>query len=342
MKKLAFSVLTVWMFFFLVHPVYAKTPAFSDSIDCEEQVRSYDYQCRRFGDGDERIPLSEISYAFRKDLDIPGMPDTREADLAEERIPSDEICPQGLCLAEEFFLVTSYNEKKDAPGCLFLFDHESGDYLATLGMKKGSHLGGVAYDGENVWICHSDENTLQRIPFSYIRAVGRSASGRFLDISEEVEAYPLSLNPSCITFYGGQLFVADTALLFRSEMRSYSWEDGELKEGTSYSIPPLVQGIAITGEGRVLFSTSYGRRNSSYLKCYSDLTELSRSTGNPSVTIELPPCMEGISYQDHTLYAVFESAAKKYFEGTDGLGRSKAPLDEVLTIDLDSGAGFGL
>ena len=47
-------------------------------------------------------------------------------------------------------LITSYSDDKGSLGELMVFDREDGEYLVTLGMDANSHLGGIAFDGENV------------------------------------------------------------------------------------------------------------------------------------------------------------------------------------------------
>ena len=37
-----------------------------------------------------------------------------------------------------------------------------------------------------------------------------------------------------------------------------------------------------------------------------------------------------------TVYVLFESASLKYFEGTDGNGKSIAPIDKVLKVTVAS------
>ena len=89
-----------------------------------------------------------------------------------------------------------------------VFDRESGEYLVTLGMKKESHLGGIAFDGENVWICHSNSNTLERISYEYITKIAQDAPEYCIDASALSDEYRLKNTPSCITCYG-----ADSGLL---------------------------------------------------------------------------------------------------------------------------------
>lgn len=334
MKKPVAAILTVWMTLFAILPVEAATPAFC--IDVISSTRDYDYWSNRFPN-DRRVPLSEFSYSFLDDLSIPGLPATREADYAEGRTSSLSLYPQGICIAGDYLLVSSYSDEKGALGCLFLFDKESGEYLATLGLKSSSHMGGIAFDGENVWICHSDDNTLQRIPYVYLHAVGKAASKQLIDISDAAETYPVQNTPSCVTCYGDHILVATTSLLLRSQMVSYRFEDGVLVPENTYSIPTKVQGVAIDKDGTVFLSLSYGRRNSSQINIYHSVADLHNPAAEPAVMIELPPCSEEIALDGDLLYVLFESAGYKYFEGSDGLGKTTAAIDKVLSIDLDYG-----
>ncbi len=339
MKKPVAAILTVWMTLFGILPVEAAPPAFHVSakiqaVDAAQNTKDYDYWANRFP-GDKRIPLEDLSYSFWEELTIPGLPSTREEDFQEQRTSSLSLYPQGMCIAGEYLLVTAYSDEENAPGCLFLFDRETGEYLSTLGLKDTSHLGGIAFDGENVWICHSDDNTLQRIPYLYIHAVGKNASQQLIDISDSIEAYPVQNTPSCITCYHGHILVATTSLLLRTQMISYRFDGHELIPDNTYTIPTKVQGVAVDEDGTVFLSISYGRMNSSQLNIYPSLADLHNPAAEPALIVELPPCSEEIVINDDHLLVLFESAGYKYFEGNDGLGRTTAPIDKVLSIDLE-------
>lgn len=313
------------------------TPAvFVSEIDAAENAKNYRYLTDTFLRDETRLTLTEVDYTFLPEFQIPGMPATVEADVAEGRIPTSDLALQGICMAGDYLLLTAYSEDREVPGCLFLFDRVSGEYLATLGMKKSSHLGGIAFDGENIWICHSDNGTVQRLSYTYLRAVAKCASKTLIDISDVDESYPVANTPSCITYENGHLYIATTSLLWNGELKEYTYENGGLLEENTYQVPARVQGIAFGADGQVYLSTSYGRRNSSYLKQYANLTDLSNAPNQPLHTIELPPCSEEIMIEDTDLYVLFESAGRKYYEGTDGLGTALSPIDELLTIDLDS------
>lgn len=307
------------------------------AIDNQYNVEMYSYQSANMV-GNNQKELKECAYRFLDEIEIPGMPSTRESDYINNIICSESQCFQGLCFTPELVLMTAYAEESDAPGSLLVFDRESNRYLMTLGMKKKSHLGGIAYDGENVWICHSNNNTLERISYEFLLMVAEAAPECYLDASTLSEEYRLKNKPSCITCYGGRIWVATYDKFFHSEMISYCYSEewNSLIALSSYSIPSKVQGVAFDDKGIVYLSTSLGRVKSSYLKVYDSLLALDKAPDHPSVKVEMPPCSEEIALEDGNLYVLFESASQKYLEGTDGNGTSASPIDKVLELDVAS------
>ena len=71
----------------------------------------------------------------------------------------------------------------------------------------------------------------------------------------------------------------------------------------------------------------------SYLKAYTSLLELEKNLEEPAVEVEMPPCSEEIVCVEDSLKLLFESASEKYFEGTDGRGKSNSPIDKILVIE---------
>lgn len=309
----------------------------TNAIDNHYNVEMYSYNSANVINYNNK-ELKDCNYGFLDNVVIPGMPSTREKDYLDKVISSETQCMQGLCFTPEFILMTSYSEGSVNPGSLMVFDRQTGEYLVTLGMKADSHLGGVAYDGENVWICHSNSKTLERIPYEYILTIAKDAPGYCIDASALSDEYHLKNSPSCITCYGGRIWVATHTKLFDSEMVSYSYdkESDKLFALSSYNIPSKVQGVAFDGNGAVYLSTSYGRNNSSYLKVYSSLLTMTKKPNDPSMKVEMPPCSEQIAITDGNVYVVFESASMKYFEGTDGNGTSSSPIDKVLKVTVAS------
>ena len=306
-------------------------------IDNRYNVEMYSYQTASVLSRNQK-ELKECNYEFLDELDIPGMPSTREKDYLDNLISSEGQCLQGLCFTPDYILITAYSEDRKNLGSLMVFDRESGEYLVTLGMKKESHLGGIAFDGENVWICHSNSNTLERISYEYITKIAQDAPEYCIDASALSDEYRLKNTPSCITCYGGRLWVATHTRFFDSEMYSYSYDKKEdkLTAVSNYNLPSKVQGVAFDDNGSIYLSTSYGRNNSSYLKVYSSLLSLDKKPNEPKVKVEMPPCSEEVAIADGTVFVLFESASAKYFEGTDGMGKSPAPIDKLLEVSVAS------
>ncbi len=304
-------------------------------IDNNYSVNNYKYENEN---DDNVILLKDCEYEFINDINIPGMPATKETDFLNQYIFSESQCPQGLCITEDYVLVTSYSEEDDSLGELMVFSRDSGEYLVTLGMDSKSHLGGIAYDGKNVWVCNSNENTLERISYDFICLMATANSKQVIDATGVVDIYEIDNKPSCITYYGGRLWVATHTLFLDSKMVAYHYNvnDDTMEKLSSYAIPGKVQGVTFDEDGKVYLSTSYGRQSSSYIKVYKSIVNLSSNPNRPDSKIEMPPGSEEIDTLNGKLYIIFESAGEKYLDGTDGKGNSISPIDKILCINTES------
>lgn len=315
------------------YTLYAK---WTKHIDGRYNVQMYSYQ-NTMAKGRRNKKLKNCSYDFVEEIKIPGMPTTRESDAAENRITDTSVCPQGICLTKDYILVSAYtSNRSETLGCVHVFDKKNGEYLVTLGMKKESHLGGLTFDGDNIWVCHSDNSTLECIPYDFVKRIAAKKSKSVVDCTSWFESFHVSNSPSCITFYDGKLWVATHTKILNSVMIAYKPTEKGLKKVDTYRIPDKVQGVAFDDKGRVYLSTSYGRQNSSYLKVYDSLERMNKKPAHPMVKVEMPPCSEEIDMEDGRIYVLFESASEKYFEGTDGKGTSVSPIDQILTLSKSS------
>ena len=310
--------------------VYAK---WVRTINNEYSVEHYNYRSNKKA---HTLALKDCDYDFIDEIDIPGMPETKENDFLNNYIFSEAQCPQGICITDEYVLITSYSDDKGSLGELMVFDREDGEYLVTLGMDANSHLGGIAFDGENVWVCNSYENCVERISYDFIELMAYQNTGDVVDARDVVEEFPVKNTPSCITWYGGRLWIATHTLLVNSRMVAYYLDKktDKLIALSDYKIPQKVQGVTFDDSGNVYLSTSYGRNQSSYLYCYDSVTALATRPKHPRKKVEMPPASEELDVRDNTLYILFESAGEKYYEGTDGKGKSLFPLDKILKIPI--------
>ncbi len=292
------------------------------TIDNVANVENFGYKGNY--ENKEATPLKECDYSFWENVLLPGI-----GQLPQETTDS---CVQGLAFTPDYLLLTAYALNAQENGGLYVYDRKTGAFLGKIPMRRGSHLGGIAYDGKNVWVCHSGQQVLSRISYEALR--GAVKQGMFTVAGAE-EDYPVEEEPSCLTAENGQLFAATFREKEKSRMTAYRYDENRdrLVAENVYQIPPKVQGVAFDAAGNVWFSTSYGRKNSSFLLKYKALAAVGEEGVQPEAVVELPPCSEELAAQNGKLYIVFESACRKYKEGTDGRGKSRSPLDKILLLE---------
>lgn len=308
------------------------------TIDNYANVMNYSYITKASTNSKQKfVHLKNVPFSFIESIEIPGMPDAKKNAFWENFIFSDAQCPQGICFTEEYVLITCYSFEDDCLGEFMVFDRKTGEYLITLGMDKKSHLGGIAYDGKNVWVCNSSNKTIERISYDFIQLMATQNKGQVIDATGVVDIYKVKNIPSCITYYNGRLWIATHNKLVESHMIAYYYNStkDELISLSTYNIPSQVQGIAFGDKGEIYLCSSYGRKLSSYIRKYESVYEMTTNVNKPVLTIEMPPCAEEIDFDNGELFVIFESAAEKYYEGTDGNGTSLSPLDKILVIGVD-------
>ena len=301
------------------------------NINPNRNVQDYPYK-----NGSTEMSLKELSYDFLYAIDTPGNPKTRVDDLLEKKFSSEFQCPQGLCITPEYYIVSSYAMENDKLGALTLYDRDSGEYVVSLGMEAESHLGGVAYDGRNLWICHSNTNEIECISYDFVQKIAGLSNQNFVDISNCFSKYKVNNVPSCITCSDNTLYVATHRVYTPGVLYCYKLIDNTLQLKEKLLIPPKVQGIYFDKKGGTWLSQSYGRNRSSHLLYYSNLSALRKEFMIPEVSVEMPPGSEAVVVDDNICYVLFETASYKYYEGGDGKGACKYPLDRILMINCES------
>lgn len=292
------------------------------TIDNLANVENYNYKGNY--DKEKAVSLKACDYSFWETVLLPGT-----GQLSGEIA---DFCVQGLAFTPDYLLLTAYALNAQENGGLYVYDRKTGAFLGKIPMRRGSHLGGIAYGGKNVWVCHSGERVLSRISY---KALCGAVRQRTFSVEGFEEDYPLDDEPSCLTEENGRLFAATFRDKVESRMTAYRYDENRdrLVAENVYQIPPKVQGVAFDAAGNVWFSTSYGRKNSSFLLKYKALAAVGEEGVQPEAVVELPPCSEELAAQNGKLYIVFESACRKYKEGTDGRGKSRSPLDKILLLE---------
>lgn len=297
------------------------------NMDNYANLSNYTYHLKKSKEREKTLTDKKID--FLKNVDIFAQVDTKES-----REENNEF-PQGLCFTEEYICISSYSKNRENIGKIKIFDRTNGKLMLTLGMDEGSHLGGLAYDGDYLWVCNSLKMSIEKISYEFIQEMIDNHKGKMIDARNLVDRYRVKNIPSAITYYDNKLWVISHSIWTKGIIVSYDYNEkkNSLSSLEFFWSASKAQGVAFTDDGQVYLSTSYGRTKSSYIKRYRSISAMNNDVDNYLECIELPPCSEGIVYKDKKIYVLFESAARMFLEGTDGKGKSLCPLDRILIIE---------
>ncbi len=282
---------------------------------------------------------------FKSDFIIPGL--------------FEGIIPQGICYISktDTFAVSGYYEDGLFPSMLMLISAKTGKLTKAFplqnvdGKDYFGHAGGIAASDDYIYI--TSENTC------YILEINKLEKLKNGDQLKFQSNFKLNTKGSFACFYNDVLWTGDfiessdkeregarkiTTLTsgetFYAYCEGYVLKDGlpDIKkinsENNGYipdymiAIPEQVQGMCFTHSGKLVFSTSYGRKNNSKIYVYEDVL-LTDRVGTYTIdgieinllacgsnllkeTIIAPPMAEGIVQVDSSQYIIFESGAEKY------------------------------
>jgi hypothetical protein len=263
-------------------------------------------------------------------LPIPGLIKTYvEMDGAGSS--SNQFIPQGLCRAGDYMLVTAYDVRKKLNSVIYAVDMNSMKLVSTITMPNKFHAGGIAFDGENIWMTGETSDKYEGEPFVQYMTYETFLShlDRKVSSVKESELSPyiyIKNKPSFLEYNNGTLWVGTyigRKKTAEAYMNGYSiiGEPGNRKLNTIMytiisGIDSSAQGADI--EGNYLYvSSSYNSASplkTSFITKYN-LRRSKTSTGDYLVKghemkrVEVPKMNEEIIVDGSTMYINFESGA---------------------------------
>lgn len=99
-----------------------------------------------------------------KTIPIPGLVNTEIYDDGSVS-SSEQYVPQGLCRAGDYMLVTAYDVKKKNQTVIYVVDIAKHTLVSTLTLPNKYHAGGIAFDGENIWMTGDTSDKYKGEPF---------------------------------------------------------------------------------------------------------------------------------------------------------------------------------
>lgn len=217
-------------------------------VDSKKSITEYNYPVLNYACAGYN--LKDLTWGVNEKYVIPGLATTAQDDLLKQYIHCGNLCPQGICVAGDYLLTTAYCMDDVHTSCVFVFNRATGAYLNTLILTEKSHVGGITYDGGdgkegNVWICHSNSNRLQRIPYSVLKtyATGTQKCVEYkadeLEMSDKDGFHSVANRPSAISYnpVDGYLWVTEYVMADvdkSATMAAYEYKNGQLCEVQKY------------------------------------------------------------------------------------------------------------
>lgn len=269
----------------------------------------------------------------------------------------DDFVPQGICYVEELgmFAISGYmpNDKdgNERYSRIYLVNPETNESKMFIIDKFTGHAGGIASDGNDIWISSGGSSSSNGKVYHFTTDMFAGESGSKVKYDGY---FSVPVKGSVLYCDGEKLWVSefynndkDSNKVNEAHHKSsnHAWSCGyDLPLDVDYSaketktpdvilsIPDKVQGMAITDDGEVIFSTSYGRRNDSKMHIFESFTEWDSETvsvfgedaplyiakkKNKITRFKMPTLMEGLDYHDGKLYVIFESGANSYSDAKE-------------------------
>lgn len=311
--------------------VYAETAdgqssfEYKNYMDTDEYKSALDIRMHRV--------YSKINSAIDDDatIPIPGLVNTytKSGGIKEE---SSSFVPQGICQADKYILITAYHSKKKRNSVIYAVDAENKTLVSTLTLPNKYHLGGIAFDGNRIWLTGDTSDKYKGDPFvQYIRFEDFSLMIAEPDheVAENEISAPMYIKnkPSFLECDNGILWVGtyvgreSSKKGFMNGYKITEKEDGPVLNTFMYSvisgIDSSAQGIDIK-DGNLYVSSSYagsmGAVSSSFVTKYnfSDAKNGDRdiNIGKKELKrVEVPKMNEEILVTDSGIIMNFEAAA---------------------------------
>lgn len=248
----------------------------------------------------------------------------------------DTMVPQGLTVMGEYLLVSAYCNSKEPfhqanhKSVIYVIDNNSGKYLKTLVLNHKLHTGGLAYDGQNVYVADSRGGSaggykVLKIPESDIReAIMKKGDAASVKASTAFKTN--QDRPSFIFYYKERMWVGwyNNANHDLSYLVPYTMT-GERLDKEKVPLPLRSQGAFIAevdGQEYLLVSSSAGCKKPSKLYVYRmnrnseggwDLAGF--DDGSEAYWL-IPSMSEDVAIAGDNLYIGFESGAAHYRKRT--------------------------
>jgi hypothetical protein len=266
---------------------------------------------------------------YSKSYAIPGLITTNVGGFSSTR-----MCPQGLAFVGDYLLMSAYDISGEENSVIYVIGKSSKELLTTIILPGKPHVGGLTFDGSNIWITNSSK--VAAIRFSDIeQGVQSKEPYAFVEYNTVIS---LGYTTSFAAYYDEKLWVGTYNELQSTNMYSYIIENKDTKpvltKKDTILMPNRVQGIAFTKIGTLIISRScqinssmrgYLRQLDTYKPNFSEAVNDIIPLGNLVNSVTMPSMNEGIAIDGDYLYVTYETGA---------FDDSKYKMDRITAFKL--------
>ncbi|NBH13814.1 hypothetical protein D3Z36_06375 [Lachnospiraceae bacterium] len=268
-----------------------------------------------------------------------------------------QMVPQGICVTGDYMLVTAYDNGgkygKTRKGyqvsnsVLYVLSNEDPGnrrLLTTIVLPDINHVGGVTFDGRNVWIAKSTTRTCSVISYDVIKHAANLKQGSY-ELKKYDQTVACGSVASFITYHDNKLWVGTYSdrRERKGSLRSFCILEKETEKGREYRleqqeeivIPQFANGVAFletTEKTYMAVTTSRGRYFDSKIYFYDVFKD--PVTGKKLYyqynSCKFPPMAEELAVDGENTYFLFESSATCY--STRIYQRCSNPVDRICAL----------
>lgn len=254
---------------------------------------------------------------------------------------SNQMVPQGICIAGDYMLVTAY-DNSGANSVIYVLSNKNPQerqLMTTIVLPDANHVGGIAYDGTRVWIAKSTTRKCSVIDYDIIETAVASGKSSYL-----LEGYTQNVDcgavASFITYHDNRIWVGtySNRNSGMGTLRSYEVIEGEqlkLMKREEITIPGFANGVSFMendGKTYMAVSTSKGRYFHSEIYFYQVAKDIcsNRNLYYNYGACKFPPMAEEFVCDGKNTYFLFESSATCY--STNKYTGCSYPVDRICAL----------
>lgn len=166
-----------------------------------------------------------------------------------------------MCLAGSYFLISAYDYKKTDYSVIYVVSRSSKSYITSIILPSKAKVGGLAYDGTNVWV--SKGKAVASFPYQVVVDAVNAGTAYTMSVPGKTQGITFNSDSTMILTRSYRTKKAKSGYI--SQVRTYkpspAAASGKVLKNTALKVttmPPMIEGMAVYGTYTyALFSSGY-------------------------------------------------------------------------------------